>query len=169
MKRSIFAAVATAFVIFPLGVNAAQTNLEPNSIQESPSFITQLAQNQMKHGRKMGRGDRMEKLLQQLELTPEQSQQISAIQENSRTESETLWQEMQTNHEQMKSLLSSDASPEQLRQQHQQVQALRQQLGDNRFETMLQVREILTPEQRTQMAELMEQHREQRGGHNFNN
>lgn len=168
MKRSIFAAVATALVILPLGVNAAQTNLEPNSIQE-PSLITQLAQNQMKQGKRMGRGDRMEKFLQQLELTPEQSQQIETIQEQSRTENETLWQEMQTNHEQMQSLLSSDASPEQLRQQHQQVQALRQQLGDNRFETMLEVREILTPEQRTQMAELMEQHRGQRGGYNFNN
>ena len=34
---------------------------------------------------------------------------------------------------------------------------------------MLQVREILTPEQRTQMAELMEQHRGRRGNPNFDN
>ena len=69
----------------------------------------------------------------------------------------------------MRSLLANDASEEQLRQQHQNIQGLRQQLGNNRFETMLQVREILTPEQRTQMAELIEQKRGRRGYPDFDN
>ena len=69
----------------------------------------------------------------------------------------------------MRSLLASNASEEQLRKQHQNIQGLRQQLGNNRFETMLQVREILTPEQRTQMAELMEQKRGRRGYPDFEN
>jgi Spy/CpxP family protein refolding chaperone len=63
----------------------------------------------------------------------------------------------------MRSLLAENANPDELRQQHQQIQTLHQQLGNQRFETMLQVREILTPEQRSQMAELIQQHRGRRG------
>jgi Spy/CpxP family protein refolding chaperone len=39
------------------------------------------------------------------------------------------------------------------------LQNLQQQASDRRFETMLQIREVLTPEQRNQMAELMQKHR----------
>ncbi|VEP13046.1 P pilus assembly/Cpx signaling pathway, periplasmic inhibitor/zinc-resistance associated protein (fragment) [Hyella patelloides LEGE 07179] len=111
-------------------------------------------------------------LLQQLDLTSEQSQQIEAIREQSRTENDTLYQEMQANRSQMRShraspwarsLFTDDASSEQLRQQHQKIPDLSQQLGDRRFEMMLQVREVLTPEQRTQMATLMSQYQGRRG------
>lgn len=98
-------------------------------------------------------------MLEQLNLTPEQSQQIETIETESRTQNETLHQEMQAIHDEMRSLLASDTSVEQLREQHQKMQDLHQQFGDNRFETMLQIREVLTPEQRSQMAELMEQRR----------
>ena len=163
MNRLMISAIATALLISPLAVNAASLHWETNNFPESRSTINQLAQNRFQYGKRMGRGGRMEKLLQQLDLTPEQSQQIEAIQEQFRTDNETLRQEMQANHQEMRSLLASDSSPEQLRQQHQQLQSLRQQLGTNHFETMLQVREILTPEQRNKMAELMAQYREKRG------
>jgi len=70
---------------------------------------------------------------------------------------------MQAEKQEMRSLLQSDASTAVLTEQHQKLQALRQQKGDNRFETMLQVREILTPEQRAKMAELISQKAERRG------
>jgi len=63
----------------------------------------------------------------------------------------------------MRSLMASDASSEQLREQHQKIRDLHQQMGDQRFETMLQIREVLTPEQRQQMQQLMEQNRPERG------
>ena len=65
----------------------------------------------------------------------------------------------------MRSLLTSNANPNQLRQQHQAMQDLRQQLGNSRFESMLEVREILTPEQRQKMADMMAQHRGKRDRH----
>ena len=169
MKRGIFSAVATALVIFPLGVYAASINSAPNTLEESQSTMKQLAHNHFHHGKRRGKGDGIKKLLQQLDLTPEQSQKIEAIHQQFHTENETLYQEMQANHQQMRSLLASDASSEQLRQQHQKIQDLHQQLGGKRFESMLQVREILTPEQRAQMAELSAEHRGMRGGHNFGN
>ena len=69
---------------------------------------------------------------------------------------------MQTNRQEMQSLLASNADPEQLRANHQAGQNLRQELDTNRFETLLEIREVLTLEQRTQMAQLMEQRRGRR-------
>lgn len=164
MNKRLFSAVAASFILLPLGVQAAQTNLANNNIQETQSDTIQIAQNQMRPNKRMGRGNRMEKLLQQIDLSSEQSQQIEAIQEQFRSENEPLWQEMQANKQQMGNLLSSDASNEELRQQYQQLQSLRQQLSDNRFENMLQVRDVLTPEQRSELAQIMEQRRGRRGG-----
>ncbi|MEI2418634.1 hypothetical protein V6O07_00005, partial [Arthrospira platensis SPKY2] len=53
------------------------------------------------------------------------------------------------------SLQQSNASPEQLRQQRQRIQELSRALSDQRFETMLEMREVLTPEQRSQLQERM--------------
>ena len=158
MNWRTFLAATAALVILPLGTYVAQSNPQVHNTQKSQTTWTQLAQNPVKHWRKWDRGGGMKKLLQQLDLTPEQSQQIEAIQEKFKTDNETLHQQMQTQHQEMRSLLASDATPEQLQQQHQKLQELHQQLGNNRFETMLQMREVLTPKQRTQMAELIEQH-----------
>ena len=163
MNKRIFSAVATSFLLLPLGVNAAQNNLT-NDIQETHSDTIQLSQNLMTQNKRMGRGNRMEKLLQQIDLNSEQTQQIEAIQEQFRSENEALWQEMQDNRQQMETLLSSDTSNEELRQQYQQLQSLRQQLSDNRFENMLQIRDVLTPEQRSELAQIMEQKRGRSGG-----
>ena len=166
MKKQIFAAMATALVILPLGVKAAQNDFQNNSDRILSVTSNQIAQNHFSGDKRRGKGERMEKLLQQLDLTSEQSQKIQAIREESQTEKEALYQEMKTNHEQMRSLFSSNADSEQLRQQHQKNQDLYQQIGNNRFEMMLQVREVLTLEQRNQISELMTQHRGRRGHRN---
>jgi Spy/CpxP family protein refolding chaperone len=106
----------------------------------------------------VGQIQKLERLMEQLNLTPEQSEQIKAIKEQSKTEAQAQMEQMQTSRQEMRSLFASDASTEQLRQQHQQVEQLHQQLGINRFETMLRIREVLTSEQRVKIAELMEQH-----------
>lgn len=171
MKWRTFSMVTAALLILPLGTYAAQLHQQVDNPQECTTNMTKLAQFQVKHGRKQGRGERMKQLLEQLDLTPEQSQEIEAIKENSRTENEALRQQMQTKHEEMGSeamprglsLLASESTPEQLRQQHQQLQDLHQQSANTRFETMLEVREVLTAEQRTQLAELIAQHRDRKG------
>ncbi|NEO33536.1 MAG: Spy/CpxP family protein refolding chaperone [Symploca sp. SIO3C6] len=106
-----------------------------------------------------GKFSREPRWLQELDLSAEQSERIQAIREQSRQEMESRYQQMQEAREQMQSLMTGNASREQLRQQHQRLQNLRQELGNQRFETMLDIREILTPQQRVQMAELAQQHR----------
>lgn len=156
-------AVATgALIILPLGSYAAQSHRETtnNNIQEQ-SNMRYFAQG-MKHG-KRGGGDRgMEKLLQQLDLTTEQSQQIETIREQSKTAAQDLHEQMQAQRQEMRALLASDEDVEQIRAEYQETQNLHQQLANNRFETMLQIREVLTSEQRAEIAELMEQHRGRR-------
>ena len=161
MNWRTFLAVTGALVILPLSTYAAESNQNQITNLQEQNNMTKIAQHS-RHG-KRGRGEGMQRVLQQLDLTPEQLQQIEDIQEQSKNQAQALHQQMQTQREEMRSLLASDATPEQLQQQHQQTQDLHQQLGDNRFETMLQVREVLTSEQRTQMAELMAQRPERRG------
>ncbi|MEM6612724.1 MAG: pilus assembly protein, partial [Cyanobacteria bacterium P01_C01_bin.72] len=68
----------------------------------------------------------MNRLLQQLELTPEQSQQIESIQEESKSTAQEFKDQLQTQDRGMRSLLSSDATDEQIRQEYQQAKAIRQ-------------------------------------------
>ncbi|MEM7757035.1 MAG: Spy/CpxP family protein refolding chaperone [Cyanobacteria bacterium P01_A01_bin.40] len=157
------AALATgALMILPVSTFAAKSAAEFNNMLEidQVSYLAHSA----KHANMGMRGQRMEKLLQQLDLTPEQSQQIEAIQEQSRNDAEGLKQQLQTQRQEIQSLFSSDAPSEQLREKYQSTQDLRNQLGNERFETKLAIREILTTEQRTKAAELMQQHRGRRFG-----
>jgi len=148
----------SALLIVPTSINAAesyQTNLDRGI--ENMGLYAQRA----KRG-KSDRGQKMERMLQQLNLTSEQSQQIEAIKERSQTNMEGLREQAKVQKEEMQTLLASDASTEEIREQQQEAQNLRQQLDSNRFETMLEIREILTPEQRARMLELRESHRGRR-------
>ena len=158
MMWRAFSTLAALSLILPLGTYAAQFNPE---YSEKPENI-QIAQMFSQKGRGY-RGKKIKKLTEKLDLTEEQSTQIEAIQEKYRAANEENYQQLKQAREEMRSLLSSDANPNQLRQQHQEMQSLRQQLGNNRFEAMLEVREVLTPEQRQQMADMMAQRRGKRG------
>lgn len=163
MKRRIFTGIATLGLILPLGISAARANPTYDAVAEFTSTTQQVAQYHSPGAKRMGRGEGMSKMLEQLNLTPEQSEQIETIKTESRAQNDALHQDMETIREEMRSLLASDASVEQLREQHQRMQEVHQKLSDNRFETMLQIREVLTPEQRSQMADLMSEKRTRRG------
>lgn len=160
MRWQTFSTVAAISLILPLSTYAAQLNPEDSTKPNN----TQIAQIFSRRGGS-GKGEGMKRLLEKLDLTPEQSAQIEAIHEQYHAANEQNYQQLQQAREEMRSLLAKDTNPNELRQQHQEIQSLRQQLGDSRFEVMLQVREILTSEQRQQMAELMAQHRGRRGHH----
>ncbi|MFE4106788.1 Spy/CpxP family protein refolding chaperone [Almyronema epifaneia] len=101
-----------------------------------------------------GEGRRGDRWLEQLDLTDAQTAQIQTIKEQARTNNAGLRQQLQQAHEELQSLMASDASSDQLRQQHQQVQTLKNQLATQRFEMMLAIREVLTPDQRAELATL---------------
>lgn len=158
MMWRTFSTLAALSLILPLGTYAAPFNSENSQQPEN----VQIAQRSSNRGRRHGEG-KLKKLTEKLDLTDDQSTQIEAIHEKYSQANQQSRQELQQAKEEMRSLLTSNANPNQLRQQHQAMQDLRQQLGNSRFESMLEVREILTAEQRQKMADMMAQHRGRRG------
>ncbi len=166
--RSIVLLAATALMLPIGGVIVAHTGFTSGAAyaESSDSAFNLLAQNttpdrqpadEMRHrGMRKGMGERWGK---ELNLTTEQQAQIKTIRDQEKTASESLRQQMRTAREQLGTLMAGNASDAQLRQQHDQVRQLGQQLGDRRFDTMLKIRNVLTPEQRTKAAELMKQHK----------
>ncbi|NCJ06156.1 periplasmic heavy metal sensor [Synechococcales cyanobacterium C] len=125
--------------------------------------IAQNAQDSPRQKRGNWQGMRQQRF-EALNLTSEQSQQIETIQAQAKEASEPQRQQMREAMTQLRSLMAGNASADQIRQQHQQIQSLRQQSANQRFETMLAIGEVLTPEQRSQLNEMqMERGRRMRG------
>jgi periplasmic protein CpxP/Spy len=166
-SQSVLRFAATALLVPVAGFAIAQSGSHFNAaFAESPltqaSLIAQNTPDQTPQGEKR-RGDRGGKWMQELNLTADQQAKIKAIREQEKSASADRRTQMKAAFDQMRSLSAGSATDDQLRAQHQQVQQLRQQAEDRRFETMLKIRAVLTPEQRTKMAELMQKHR--KGGH----
>uniref|UniRef100_UPI00190F06CF Spy/CpxP family protein refolding chaperone n=1 Tax=Calothrix rhizosoleniae TaxID=888997 RepID=UPI00190F06CF len=76
-------------------------------------------------------------------------------------EMQSLYQDMKAAKEEMGNLIASDnATNEELIEQHNKIQGIRQQLSRKRLDKNLAVREVLTSEQRKKMVELKRQRRQ---------
>ncbi|NJL82552.1 MAG: periplasmic heavy metal sensor [Chloroflexaceae bacterium] len=100
------------------------------------------------------------RVLQQLNLSQEQRQQIQRIFQQYRSQIMARRQSLQGAQGELQQLMASNASAATVRSKHQEVRRLRQELGDLFFESTLEVREILTPEQRSEFAQIMQQGRQ---------
>ncbi|MDJ0704258.1 MAG: Spy/CpxP family protein refolding chaperone [Leptolyngbyaceae cyanobacterium MO_188.B28] len=153
LRRSLL--ITAAAILVPMGSAFALTETQFNS----PNLIAQRA---------AGNGGRSQgfqegRWLEQIDLSAEQTERIQAIREETKQTMEPLREQLRQERDMLQSQMAGDrATDEQLRAQHQKIQDLHQQLGVERFETMLAIRQVLTSEQRAEMAELMEQRREQR-------
>ena len=83
-------------------------------------------------------------LAKDLNLGTEQRSQLIKVNKLARKEREQLHQQLMAVEQQLRSLLRSKASIQQLRQQHQEVRKLRQQLDENHFEALLGERQVMT-------------------------
>lgn len=99
------------------------------------------------------------RLIEELNLSFAQQQQLEAIRQQRQLEMQSLKQRVRDLRQEMEQLMASNASQDQLRSKFQQVQALKNQIAEARFEQMLAMREVLTPEQRAKFNELMLQRR----------
>jgi Spy/CpxP family protein refolding chaperone len=111
------------------------------------------------HGGKGGSGGWMAGL----DLTAEQQTKLKALREKSREQVQKLHEAMRVKHEELKTLLTGDGSVDKARSIHKEVQDSKRKMEDLHFESMMELRTLLTPEQRKKLAELMEAH--QGGGH----
>jgi periplasmic protein CpxP/Spy len=108
----------------------------------------------MNHG---GRGEGWKKgdFLEKLNLTDSQKQQISSIKKDHENELKPIKDQMRIKENELRTLMAGNASNDQLRSKHQELQQLRQKMGNLHFENMLEIRSVLTPEQRSQFNSMM--------------
>ncbi len=97
--------------------------------------------------------------MDQLNLSEQQKQKLQAIRSQYKDQLSQRKQAVRQATRQLRDLIAGNASVEEIRAQHQQVQGLRQQLENVSFESMLATREVMTLDQRQQYAQLMEQRR----------
>ncbi|MGD1920987.1 MAG: hypothetical protein ACFCAD_20190 [Pleurocapsa sp.] len=90
--------------------------------------------------------ERINEILQKLNLSAQQSRQAAAIKQKFKTEQDNLYRQIQHHRQEMRTLLSTNTSRDLLRQDYQKTRLLLERLGDNRFEMTIQLRKILTTE-----------------------
>jgi len=98
-------------------------------------------------------------LIQELDLTNEQRAQIEAIQAKYADDLVANNQNLNTAYQELRTMMIGDTPDDLIRSKHEEIRAMRQESGDLRFESMLEVRQVLTLEQRQELADLMEQRR----------
>ncbi len=169
MKRRTISTLAVLSLAMPLGAYAIASDFPTNSTtSESNTSIISERPLEISHRRgKKGRGQGWERMMTELDLSSEQKEQIKDIREKYSNEYPNFREEIKASRQKMQSLLASDASRNQLRRQYQEMRSLRKKMGDRRFEAMLEMREGLTSEQRTKMAQLIKERSEYGGFHRF--
>lgn len=117
-------------------------------------------------GEPRGMGGRM---LERLNLTDAQRQQIEQIHQRYQDQMQPLHQQLITQQNELRDLMAGNASDREIRDQHNQVLATRHELGNLHFNSMLEMRNLLNQDQRQQLTQMMENHRNQGGFNQDNN
>ena len=96
------------------------------------------------------------KWIQRLNLTTEQAQRMETIRNKYRGQIIESGKALRQAQFELGQMLGNDASIDSLRQKHRQVENLKQKVGNLRFESLLEMREVLNPQQRRQVAESLQ-------------
>ncbi len=104
------------------------------------------------------------RLLKQLNLSDAQWQKLKEIGDRDRGSLREMSQKVKQGHRELKELLASNESSDSIRVKHDQLLKLQTELRQKHFERMLSMREILTPEQRSQLNQVIQKNRPKRDG-----
>ena len=160
-KQFLAGAAATIVV---LGVTAPAIADSRDDLQ---TFDTDeiLVANSFNDSFKKERGE----LLDTLNLSASQKQQIKAIHDRYNPQMSDLRSQIRVANAAMKELAQSNASRSRLETQYRTNRSLMDQFADLKFQQMLDIREVLTVAQRRDMAEFIDQKKKERGGDFFGN
>ena len=95
--------------------------------------------------------------LVQLDLSPAQLRRIQGIRSNHQPRLQEAKQDLREALVELGSLLTGDATLEAIREQHNTVRLLDEEVRDLRFESVLQIREVLNPAQRQELGRMLEE------------
>lgn len=104
-------------------------------------------------------------LFKQLNLTEQQKQQISAIRKKYQDPMRQSRDQLRVAQNELDQLLTGTGSESAIRDKHKTVSSLIQQLGDLRLDSMLEIRKVLTTEQRDQLSQLIKTNRDRWAQH----
>lgn len=104
----------------------------------------------------------MSNLAKELNLSSDQIQKLQQLRKNAQGKTKERRKVLQTSKQELNQLIQGNASADQIRQKRQQVQSLQREIADTNFEQTLAIREILTPEQRVKLQQIIEQRRQNR-------
>ncbi len=102
------------------------------------------------------------RMLKQLNLSTDQLQKLKVIRDRDASSIRELGQQSRQANKELRDLMAGTASSDVIRAKHNQVLNLQQELQKQHFERMLAMREILTPQQRSQLSEIMQKNRASR-------
>jgi protein CpxP len=141
---------ALAILILTLG-SATAAIAVPNPLEAET-----IAQNQWPNrpGRKQG------EMFEKLNLSADQKQKMQGVRDRYKDQISQRMQAVRQARQELQTMMSGTANTNQIREKHRQIMGLRQQLEEVQFESTLSMREVLTPEQRSQLAQQMQQRRE---------
>lgn len=133
------------------------------SLEQKPELNSEiLAQNPNRPDRSENADMPSGRMLKQLNLSTEQLQKLKAIRDLDITRIRDLSQQLSQANKELRDLLASTDGSDVIRAKHTQVMRLQQELQNQHFERMLAMREILTPQQRSQFNESMQRNRPNR-------
>jgi Spy/CpxP family protein refolding chaperone len=101
--------------------------------------------------------------IDKLNLTTEQREQMQQIRQKYQSEITQLKDNLRTERTKLREMMASNDSNTNISNQHQKIVNLNQQLSKLRFDSMLEMRQVLTTEQRETFANLMKERQGRRG------
>ena len=138
--------------------------LEANLPQQQSNLVSQNNSNMHLRADKNWRRERRQKFIEKLNLTSEQQTQVQNIRSQYRPQIQNLRENIRSERQKLADMIKTNDSYDNLRSQHERIIDLDQQIHSLRFESMLEMREVLTQEQIAQWADLMQERRANRRG-----
>ncbi|NEO57442.1 MAG: periplasmic heavy metal sensor [Okeania sp. SIO3B5] len=149
MSPALISALLGLFVI-PLTISSVIATPNYNNNDQR---ITQTTKSQKSQSTEEG-------VFQQLNLTQEQADKIVEIRQQHQQKIIQSLENLRGAQEELNQMIIATNTDNQLRQKHDEVLQLRRELAELQFNTILKIREVLTPEQLQQWSKLMQQRRE---------
>lgn len=141
---------AIAVLMLTLGSTAAAIAV-PNPLE--PDAIAQNQPRNRPGGKEGG-------MFEKLNLSADQKQKMQAVRDRYKDQIQGRMQAVRQARQELQAMMAGTENSSQMREKNRQIMGLRQQLEEVKFESMLAMLEVLRPEQRSQLAQLMQQRRE---------
>ena len=107
-------------------------------------------------------GQRIREIFRQLNLTEDQKKQLEANKQQHRARIQDLREEIKTSKDAIRAeLMKIQLDMPKVKGMHDQIKALQDQMEDEKLNSILAVRAILTPEQFIKFVNLMHKHKEE--------